>query len=232
MKSITITHKGKRKTNQDLILIKKIDPETNLYMIADGMGGYDDGELAAQISLDNIETFLSNVAIIDKNTIQKAVNKANLAIRQFQEQNNSKLGATLGGVIISKNIAKCFWIGDVKIIHFSKNKLLYESKSHNLLNEFSDNKLSNNISKLNNYSHIVTRSIQGDIKKSVISYQELIINKKEKMIICSDGVHSLIDSQTMLFLMNSKKDNKTFVEQINDRLINYGDDNSSLIYIN
>ena len=231
MKSITLTHKGKRKINQDVVLIKNINPDTYLYLVADGMGGYENGEIAAQIATESILTFLSNIDEINKETIQKAINKANLAIRQIQEQNHSKMGTTLGAVILSKGIAKCFWVGDIKILHYSDGKLTFESRSHNLINELTDSELSNESFKSSKYSHIVTRSIQGDIKKSIISYQELTIKENDQLIICSDGVHGIIDSQTMLFLMNNKKTNNSFIDQLNERLNNECDDNASLIFI-
>ena len=140
MKSITLTYKGKRKVNQDVVLIKNIGHDTYLYLVADGMGGYDNGEIAASIVVENIETFLSNCHPIDEFSIDKAINKANLALRQFQEKNISKLGSTIGGAIMSgKSAAIIFWVGDVKILHYSKGKLNFESKSHNLINELSNN---------------------------------------------------------------------------------------------
>ena len=231
MKSTTLTHKGKRKVNQDVILTKNIAPDTYLYIVADGMGGYDNGEVAAQVAVDSVLTFLSNTDEINKGTVQKAINKANLAIRQYQEQNHSKIGTTLGAIVLSKGLAKCFWVGDIKILHYSGSKLQFESKSHNLINELSDNKSSNETFKSSKYSHIVTRSIQGDVKKSVISYQELIVNGKDILIICSDGVHTIIDSQTMLFLMKNVKISTSFIDEINNRLKNEATDNASLIYV-
>ena len=231
MKSIALTHKGKRKINQDIVLIKNIDSDTYLYLVADGMGGYDNGEIAAQIATESILTFLSNIDEINKESIQKAINKANLAIRQFQEQNHSKMGATLGAVILAKGIAKCFWVGDIKILHYSDSKLTFESKSHSLINELSDSKFSNKSFKSSKYSHIVTRSIQGEVKKSIISYQELAVKEKDELIICSDGVHSIIDSQTILFLMNNKKTSAAFIDEVNIRLKNEANDNASLIYV-
>jgi len=232
MKSTTLTHKGKRKVNQDVILIKSIGPDIYLYLIADGMGGYDNGEVAAQIATESILTFLSNTTEeINEETIQMAINKANLAIRQFQELNNSKLGTTIGAIILSKNIAKCFWVGDIKILHYSDEQIKFESKSHNLLNELTEGELSNETFKSSRYSHIVTRSVQGDIKKSIISYEELTLKEEDKLIICSDGVHNIIDSQTILFMMKSKKMNDSFINDINNRLKVEASDNASLIYI-
>jgi len=231
MKSIALTNKGKRKVNQDVILIRNIGSDIDLFIVADGMGGYDNGEVAAQMACESISTFLSNIDVINQETIQKAVNKANLAIRQFHEQNNSKMGTTLGAVILSKGKAKCFWVGDIKIFHYSSNKLLFESQSHNLLNELSQKDLSNDAFESSKYSHIVTRSIQGDVRKSIISYQELTINEKDKLIICSDGLHNIIDGQTMLYLMNYNKEDISFVDEINNRLEKEAVDNASMIHV-
>jgi len=231
MKSITLTHKGKRKINQDVVLVTNIDSETYLYLVADGMGGYDNGEKAAQITTDSILTFLSNTAVINQATIQKAINKANLAIRQFQENNHSKLGATLGAVILSKGIAKCFWVGDIKILHYSDKKLSFESRSHNLINELSKNEFSHEILMSSKYSHIVTRSIQGDINKSIISYQELTIKEKDEMIISSDGVHNIVDSHTIEYFLNIFDDPNLVITEINKRIENEATDNASYIFM-
>lgn len=231
MKSIVLTHKGKRKTNQDVVLVKTINPETCLFLIADGMGGYDHGEIAAQIATESILTFLSNIEDIDSANIQKAINKANLAIRQFQEQNHSKLGTTIGGIILSKGVAKCFWVGDIKIFHYSENKLAFESKSHNLINELSNNASSNETFKTSKYSHIVTRSVQGDTKKSIISYEELIVKEKDQLLISSDGVHNLIDSATIQYLLNNFDNPNLVSSEINKRIENEAKDNASYIYV-
>lgn len=231
MKSITLTHKGKRKINQDVVLIKNIDPNTYLYLVADGMGGYDNGEIAAQIATESILTFLSNTDEINKESIQKAINKANLAIRQIQEQNHSKMGTTLGAIILSKGIAKCFWVGDIKILHYSDSKLTFESKSHNLMNEFSDSELSNESFKSSKYSHIVTRSVQGDTKKSAISYKELLVKEKDQFLISSDGFHNILDSSTIQYFINNFDNPNLVSAEINKRINNEADDNASYIYV-
>ena len=228
MKAFAISHKGKRKINEDVILITKIDSETHLYLIADGMGGYENGEVGAKITIESIHTFLSYNKITTEENLQKAVNKANLAIRQEQNRTGVKLGATLGGIIVSKNIATCFWVGDVKILHFSKDKLLFESKSHNLIEELS--KASSNPEKITSrYAHIVTRSIQGETEKSKISYEQLQLNNNDTIILCSDGMHSIIDTQTLLYTI--KKGISTFTQEVNNRLLKESTDNASFIAI-
>ena len=228
MKAFAISHKGRRKINEDVILITNIDSETHLYLIADGMGGYENGEVGAKITIESIHTFLSYNNIITEENLQKAVNKANLAIRQEQNRTGSKLGATTGGIIISKNIATCFWVGDVKILHFSEGKLLFESRSHNLVQELSQ--MSSNLENISSrYAHIVTRSIQGETEKSKISYKQLELGNNDTIILCSDGVHNIMDTQTLLFMI--KNGRSIFTEELDSRLLKEATDNASLIAI-
>jgi protein phosphatase len=66
------------------------------------MGGYDRGDEAAKIVSENIFTFLNYADNINEQNIQQAVQKANLAIKQFNIKNNIKSGATIGGIIVNK----------------------------------------------------------------------------------------------------------------------------------
>ena len=81
---------------------KKINIDSYIYLVADGMGGYDNGDIAAEMVIDSLTTFLFNSDQFNVNVIHKAINKANLALRQYQEQHQSKLGSTLGGILISE----------------------------------------------------------------------------------------------------------------------------------
>ncbi|WP_417558323.1 PP2C family protein-serine/threonine phosphatase [Mesoflavibacter zeaxanthinifaciens] len=226
-----ISQIGKRKTNQDLTLVKKINSDSYLYLIADGMGGYDNGNIAAEIVIDHLATFLSNTNKIDEATINKAIKGANLALLKYQQQNHSKLGSTLGGIIISGNIAKVFWVGDVKIFHYSQGKLCFESKAHNIINELSSLNSLNKKPDLSKYDHIVTRSVQGDSKKSIPSYHKLLLKEGDQLFICSDGVHNIIDAHTLQYLLNNEDSPNSLIDAIDQRLEKEANDNASLILI-
>lgn len=232
MKSLNFTHKGKRKSNQDFLAIKKIAPEFFFFSVADGMGGYDDGEVAARIASESITTYLSNISEINLNQIQMAVNKANLAIRQFREKSGNKMGTTLGGVITVFNIAYCFWVGDVKIYHFKNNLLLFESRAHTLMNEAKENGSITNPDQLKRYKHVVTRSIQGEIDKSKIDlYTVEAIDENDLFMICSDGVYEYIDSIQIEKILHSYSSYSQVMEVIENRLHDEAVDNFSMIII-
>ena len=65
MKLIKFSKIGKREVNQDYVLIQNINPETSLFLVVDGMGGYTDGDIAAQLVAENILTYLSTAKEVD-----------------------------------------------------------------------------------------------------------------------------------------------------------------------
>jgi protein phosphatase len=232
MKALTVSHTGKRKINQDLILEYIAIDGSYLFAVIDGMGGYDSGEIAARIISENIETYLSTVATIDAFHIQKAINKSNLAIRQQKNVLSDNIGATVGGVIIKGTSATYFWVGDVKIFHFRNKKLLFESRPHTLASDLVDNGSITEPSQLLKYRHVVTRSIQGHIKTS---QAEIGLNtfeeKSDLLIVCSDGVHDIYDAIQVESLLMKNKTFDDLFESMRSRLSLEANDNFSLGFI-
>ena len=232
MKTIIFSKIGKREVNQDYVLNEKINSKISLYLIADGMGGYADGEIAARLVADSILGYLSTVQKIDASQIQKALNKANLAVKQHSEKINEKTGATIGGVLVSDKKAICFWVGDVKVFHFKNKKLVKESSSHNLMNEMVRNGSIKDVKRLKRYKHVVTRSVQGDIKHSQIGVFEVDdIDESDTFVICSDGVHNLYEGLQIQYELNSSSSYQDAFDNIEKRLLEEAIDNFSLLCV-
>lgn len=226
----SFSNKGKRKNNQDYLFSKSINPDCILNMVVDGMGGYEYGDVASKLVAENIHTYLSTINDISEKEIQKAVNKSNLIIKQKSDDLNAKIGATLGGAIILKDKAFLFWVGDVKIIHLRNNKLLFETHSHTLINQMINNgSVINNIER---YKHVVTRSVSGSIKESIIDCH--LVNNllpKDIIIIYSDGVSDILNSYQIKSVFDSATTFQDGVNQIETLCKNDANDNFSMMAI-
>jgi len=230
LKTIVNTNKGKRETNQDCVLVQNIGPNTFLLLVVDGMGGYEHGEEVAKLVAENIQTYLSTIKEFDSNQIQKSVNKANLAVRQFKERENSKCGATVAGIILSPHEALCFWVGDVKVFHFREGTLQAESRSHTLMNDVIENSQLTDAKQISKFKHIVTRSIQGDIELSQVDYFKVVaINDKDMFMICSDGVHDIFDGTRIQHALSTFSTADEAMNNICEQLKIEAEDNFSLI---
>ena len=229
MKHSFFTGIGTREQNEDVILIEQLNQNNTLYLVVDGMGGYEKGEVAAKLVADNIATYLRSILEIDFAHIQNAVNKSNLAIKQYNKINQITSGATLGGIIVSGNSALCFWLGDVKLYYLKNNKLVQESQSHSFLNEMSDSDFSKTSENLKRYGHIVTRSVSGKRDKTTLDFFQIDnLSGQDSFIICSDGVHNSMTIEHMSLLLSNAAD----TSGIEDYLNTHAKDNFSLVIIN
>lgn len=229
---IKFSHKGKRQTNQDYILVQELNAKYSLCLIADGMGGYELGEVAAKIVAESILTYLKRVVTICSEDIQKAINKSNLAIRQLSEDSRKQLGATVGGVLVCEGKATCFWVGDVKIFLFRDHTIAFESVSHSLASEVNKTGSLKSLKRSVKFSHTVTRSVQGSVDKSRADIVELgPICNGDTLFICSDGVYNALENAQLQQILVSSHSVEEAVSSIEGKCIVDSEDNFSLITI-
>lgn len=189
---------GNRKNNEDVIWISNLHPHYSLYLIADGMGGYNNGDVAANLVVENISTFVNAHNDYSKITIANAIKKANLAVKSFNEESGSKSGATIAGVLIDENCYHLFWIGDVQIDVFSDIKLIFRSKSHSMINELKKEWEIIPFEMISRYKHIVTKSISGKREIIDFGYEELKKENITAITITSDGFHNIFDPSELI----------------------------------
>lgn len=222
-----LTGIGKRESNQDLIYVDKLESDASFFLITDGMGGYEKGDEAARIVTENIFTFLNYVDRINEQNIQQAVQKANLAIKQFNSKNNIKSGATIGGIIVVENTVHLFWIGDVMIYQINRENVLFQTRSHTLVNSLLETESIREEKSLEKYRHIVTRSISGKPSESSIGYQLIQFSTEDSFIICSDGVHNTVSVEQILMYINQENG----LQQLEREFLRDSQDNYSIITI-
>lgn len=228
----TLSEIGKRTVNQDYILIKRLDAGQQLFLLADGMGGYSDGEVAAKLVSEIIYQELSRASKIGLEEIQIAIRKANESIRQISKVKQVKMGTTIAGLVINKNKAIGFWVGDVKILHFQNKLLKFESESHSLYNEVLKNGSFGNKERAAKFKHVVTRSIQGDTDKSEVELEEIDdLSEDDIFILSSDGIHDNVPSIKVQQIIKSSMNNEDVLNKIESICASNSKDNYSLILI-
>lgn len=211
MRSYNYTHKGKRRRNEDYFLEKKLSPKSSIYIVADGMGGYSNGDMAAKIVTESIIGYLSN----DKSkksyrfTIEKATAFANEQVRDASSLLNVKMGATFAALYFTPKHIFAFWMGDVRIYQFQNSDILFQSKDHSMLNELL-NERSLTPAEIERYSSFVTNCISGESSIGKVEVVELERVVNSSFLICSDGFHRTIDPIQLSYddILSEEKLNK------------------------
>ncbi len=218
MKIFKYSNIGNREQNQDYLVSTKLGQDSSLHLVADGMGGYDCGDIASKIVGDSYVYGLSrNMSIEDatreaSNNIQ--IERRNLGV--------AKIGSTVAGVLICRMKATIFWAGDSRVYLFRKKEQLFQTEDHSILNELSrKRKLS--FEERERYGHIITRSLMGNADDKVDTY-EMTIQKGDELLICSDGLYN---DCPIDYLIDSIREDRFDIDKQNDDFA----DNHSLIYI-
>lgn len=209
---------GCRNQNQDFVLSKTIGEDKGIYIVADGMGGYSDGDLAAKIAAEQISN-----NILNGDSIKTAVLKANNELRRtIFERGVSKMGSCLAGINICQNIGYGFWIGDSRIYLYRNGEQIYGTQDHTMIAEMEKHgKVS--FAQRERYGHIVSRGFMGS-PEDVVDEIELTLLPDDEIILCSDGIHKTIPVDVLLEMIHT---NTLELKERNEDF----DDNHSFIYV-
>jgi protein phosphatase 2C-related protein len=218
MKIFKYSNIGNREQNQDYLVSTKLGQDSSLHLVADGMGGYDCGDIASKIVGDSYVYGLSrNMSIEDatreaSNNIQ--IERRNLGV--------AKIGSTVAGVLICGMKATIFWAGDSRVYLFRNKEQLFQTEDHSILNELSrKRKLS--FEERERYGHIIARSIMGNPDDKVDTC-EMTLQEGDELLICSDGLYN---DCPIDYLIDTLREDRFDIDKQNDGFT----DNHSLIYI-
>ena len=218
MEIIKYSNIGCREINQDCLASLSFDHDKSFHIVADGIGGYDCGEIASKIVCESYIHGLVNNLSIDE--VTKEVSK-NIQT-ECRNLGVSKMGSTVAAVFLNGLQASIFWAGDSRVYVFRDKHLLYQTEDHSLLNELSRiRELSFDEKK--RYKHIITRSIMGNADDKV-DHDNLELCFGDEILICTDGMYN---EYPIDYLIESIRMDKLDIEKKNDSFM----DNHSFIYI-
>lgn len=180
MKTAWLTDVGRQRTaNEDSVLV---DAEHGIFLVADGMGGHNAGEIASSIAVGETLAFL--VAALRKNAsqdflplLEEAFRKAHASIRRKASSDSSLegMGTTLVAVVIDGGKAFVCNIGDSRAYLF-RDRLLRLTVDHSLENR----------------PNILTQAL-GTTQEPVPFRRSAALQPGDVLLLCTDGLTGLID---------------------------------------
>ena len=223
------SHVGKiREINEDAFFIAK-DHE-NIFIVADGMGGHNAGEVASNIAIDTITAYIhTNMNIQEENQellifreIRKAIIEANRKIleRSTADENCQGMGTTLTLALI---LSKVYigHIGDSRAYRISKQCMTQITEDHSLVAELVKNgSITEAEAKTHPQRNIITRALGTDENIKIDIYS-VPFETEDIVVLCTDGLTNLVESseilECMLYSESIKSACEHLVELANER---------------
>ena len=196
-----------REQNQDTYQIEKLDKNTLLCLVCDGMGGAKAGNvasaLAAEVFVDEIRrTWKENMeqAQIDQ-MLQAAVKLANFTVfdqgRQFEEF--SGMGTTLVAMLVTERETTVVNVGDSRAYRINEGGISKITVDHSVV-EMMVQRGELTREEARNYpgKNFITRAVGTEtIADSDLFHLDL--QQGDFLLLCSDGLSNSVDEQEILF---------------------------------
>lgn len=185
-----LTHPGQVRTdNEDAFLA-----EGRLFVVADGMGGHNAGEVASKMAVENLRRAATK--IVDEATLSTALQQANEEIHTESRMNHMRhgMGTTIAVFAVTDNdtvvVAN---VGDARIYRWYEGHLSRITKDHSYVQELVDEGvITLEEARVHPRRNIVTRALGIDAQVE-ISTATLPVTIGARYVLCSDG---LVDEVT------------------------------------
>lgn len=182
------THKGHvRKINEDNFVA-----EPPVFMVADGMGGHDRGEVASGLVAERFRR-LADATELDHDTVVEALRLAHRNIRERRDPSGSEMGTTMAAMVLVPGPSSPHWlmvnVGDSRVYRLADGRLEQLSVDHSVVQELIEaGRLTPEGANTHPERHVITRAV-GVGSDIVADYAVREPEAGERYLLCSDGVH-------------------------------------------
>jgi len=223
------SHEGiKRSHNEDTY---GIDAEHHVFLVADGMGGHDHGEIASALARDYIMA-----GLVKENNIAKTIHDANDAIIACSLEKGSQLpmGTTVAILQFDDQLCHCAWVGDSRIYRWRDGQLTAISSDHSYVQELVDQKLiTSEQARSHPHRNVVTQAL-GVTDNSELKIAEITDKwlPGDKFLICSDGLTEEVEDAEIENILSKSLAPKELCDQLMIKALeNGGSDNITAIVV-
>ena len=217
--------------NEDYFFISFPDDPVQIYIVADGMGGYNGGEVASRLAVDTAKKYiLSNYEKVNKNReslielVKNSTQYANMVVYEKAQSRKelNKMGTTLDVCLIHQNRAFISHIGDSRIYRLRKEFFRRLTKDHSYVQQLVDE---GKISKQESLNHPDKNMLMKALGVSSFIEPDAMVKgflKGDVILMCSDGLSNMVDRETIYEIVQEN------FETAPKKLINIANQNGGL----
>jgi protein phosphatase len=223
----------KRENNQDSYLI---DESLGLFVVADGMGGHKGGEVASLMAVETAREIIAKPQVKElapRDLLRLIYQEASLRIfeRAKVDSSLSGMGTTMVMALLREEVLFIANVGDSRAYLIGETHIWQLTEDHSLINE----QIRAGIVSAENAhrvvaKNVITRSV-GYEREVVCDIVERDIRPGEIYLLCSDGLHGLVNEKRIVDIVESSEIDNAAQYLIEEAKRNGGDDNITVVLI-
>ncbi len=228
MKAFAESDIGKvRENNQDSYYCAKEEDSLNLYIVADGMGGYNGGEVASSLAVAAVKGYFENNFASSQNDresilalIRSAIEYANMVVieKAKSEKELEGMGTTLDLCFIYNNKLYIGHVGDSRIYRIRKEFIRKLTKDHSYVQQLvEDGKITKEEAVHHPKKNMITKALGVSSMVEPDVYVKGYL-KDDVIVMCTDGLSNMVPDAKLYEIASQQeadKASKMLVEEAN-----------------
>ena len=239
MQFFSITDPGKvRERNEDCVAICENGTQEKLLIVADGMGGHKNGEIASHLALDHITDRFKNISSVGNkedaiNWIQTIVSEANVEIFKYvtRHPESQGMGTTIVLAVLTPSFLLIGNIGDSSGYVYKNQKLHKITIDHTLVNLLvKSGELTEEEAKNHPKKNVLMKALGSatNVEMDIFNVELGV----DGIFLCSDGLTNMLDDNQIAKVLNEDITVKEKLEKLVFKANNRGgNDNISIAYL-
>ncbi|MGL4774152.1 MAG: Stp1/IreP family PP2C-type Ser/Thr phosphatase [Clostridium sp.] len=222
-----------RSLNEDYALYEE-NSDYGIYVVADGMGGHNAGEVASKMAAEGIISYIKeNYSLADSdNLLKNAILKVNEVIfrKSLEREHLSGMGTTVTATFITKDFIQVANVGDSCCFGINGDFIEKITKDHSLVQELLDTGgISEEEASKHPKKNIITRAIGTNIIVEVDIFN-IPKDKYKSFLLCSDGLANEVSKEEFITVIQEEKNYYDACERlVNLAKYNGGRDNITVL---
>jgi len=190
-----------RANNEDF---SRIDPETGLYVLADGMGGAKAGERASRLAVETVSESILKAQSRDSQALLVAVEEANRRVLEAAANDPALegMGTTLVAALEVGDELLIASVGDSRAYLLDQNGFRAITEDQSWVNEVG-RPLGLNEETLRTHPmrHVLTMAIGAGVALEINYYHDIRLQPGDMLLMCSDGLHGVVEEQRIVSIL-------------------------------
>ena len=206
-----------RNLNEDSLCYHECE-DYCIYVVADGMGGHNAGEVASKMAAEGIVEYIKinfyNEGCSD--ILKKAIEKVNtdIYIHSMKEKKLSGMGTTVTAALVVNNKIIVANVGDSSCLASKGDNLVKSTKDHSLVQELVDLGTITEVEAANHpRKNIITRAVGTS---DFVDVDIFVINEDayDIYLLCSDGLTNELTKEDIVSTINEEKNPVTICNKL------------------
>lgn len=228
-----------RKNNEDSCAV---EPELQLFAVADGMGGHSAGEIASRLAIEALVGFMRRshglaedvswpygidpVLSFDGNRLRTAINLANRRVHRAAESHDdyTGMGTTMASVVIAGSRLIVGSVGDSRVYLLTDGRLsqLTQDDTWAATILAHQGQAPDPATLAHHPMRHVLTNVLGARDQVTMHLSEHDLRAGDRLLLCSDGLHGVVEDDRLRDILADREDLREAAESLVEAALSAG----------